>query len=87
MLVLYDYFGGLSLEDHAALYLCVSGQETNQLLLIDLLINNTFSKLILSLNFKTKVFLNKGLVWEIWGWKFVILSAFFCKMTRQLMTI
>ena len=42
----------------------VSEEKTNQLLkrvgeilLIDLLINNRFSKLMLSLNFKTEVFL------------------------------
>ena len=48
-------------DDHEVLYfyLCVSEEKTNQLmkrgerLLIDLLINYTFSKLILSLNFKT----------------------------------
>ena len=49
-------------DDHEVLYfyLCVSEEKTNQLmkregerLLIDLLINNIFSKLILSLNFKT----------------------------------
>ena len=69
MLVLYEYFWSLSLEDHEVLYLCVSEEKTNQLLkregkrlLIDLLINNIFSKLILSLNFKTAAFLNKGLV-------------------------
>ena len=47
--------------------MCVSEEKTNLLLkregkrsLIDLLINNIFSKLILSLNFKTEVFLNTG---------------------------
>ena len=51
------------------LYLCVSEEKTNQLLkregkrlLIDLLISNIFSKLILSLDLKTAAFLNKGLV-------------------------
>ena len=69
MLVLYEYFWSLSLEDHEVLYLCVSEQKTNQLLkredkslLIDLLINNIFSKLTLSFNFMTEVVLNKGLV-------------------------
>ena len=75
MLVLYEYFSSLSSDDHEVLYLCVSEEKTNQLLkregkrlLIDLLINNIFSKLILSLNFKTAAFLNKGLVWEFQGW-------------------
>ena len=74
MLVLYEYFRSLSLEDHEALYLCVSEEKANQLLkkegkrlLIDLLINNIFSKLILPLNFKTADFLNKGLVSEFRG--------------------
>ena len=69
MLVLYEHFWSLSTEDHEVLYLCVSEEKTNNLLkregkilLIDLLINNIFSKLILSLNFKTEAFLNKGLV-------------------------
>ena len=69
MLVFYEYFWSLSLDDHEVLYLCVSEEKTNQLLkregkilLIDLQINNIFSKLILSLNFKAEVFLNKGLV-------------------------
>ena len=69
VLVLYEYFWSLSFDDHKVLYLCVSEEKTNQLLkregkrsLIDLLVNNIFSKLILSLNFKTAAFLNKGLV-------------------------
>ena len=69
VLVLYEYFWSLSLEHHEVLYLCVSEEKTNQLLkgerkrlLIDLLINAIFSKLILSLNFKTELFPNKGLV-------------------------
>ena len=64
MLVLYEYFWSLSFDDHEVLYLCVSEEKTNQLLkkegerlLIDLLINNIFSKMILSLNFKTAAFL------------------------------
>ena len=68
-LVLYEYFWSLSLDDHVVLYLCVSEEKAEQLLkreckrlLIDLLINNIFSKLILSLNFKIAAFLNKGLV-------------------------
>ena len=58
-----------SLDDHEVLYLCLSEEKTNQILkregkrlLIDLLINNIFSRLILSLKFKTEFFLNKGLV-------------------------
>ena len=69
VLVLYEYFWSLSLEHHEVLYLFVSEEKTNQLLkgerkrlLIDLLINAIFSKLILSLNFKTELFPNKGLV-------------------------
>ena len=68
MLVLYEYFWSLSFDDHEELYLCVSDEKKQLLkregkrLLIDLLINNIFSKLILSLNFKTAAFLNKGLV-------------------------
>ena len=65
MLVLYEYFWNLSSDDdHEVLYLCVSEEKKNQLLkkegerlLIDLLINNIFSKMILSLNFKTAAFL------------------------------
>ena len=69
VLVLFEYFWSLSFDDHEVLYLCVSEEKTNQSLkregkrlLIDLLINYIFSKLILSLNFKTAAFLNKGLV-------------------------
>ena len=47
--------------------MCVLEEKINQIikrkgkrLLIDLLINNVFSKLTLSLIFKMKVFLNKG---------------------------
>ena len=54
--------------------MCIRGKKTNKLLkregkrlLIDLLINNVFSKLIFSLNFKTAAFLNKGLVREFRG--------------------
>ena len=32
VLVLYEYFWSLSLEDHEVLYLCVSEEKTNQLL-------------------------------------------------------
>ena len=60
VLVPYEYFWSLSLENHEVLYFCVSEEKTNLLLkregkrlLIDMLINNIFSKLILSLNFKT----------------------------------
>ena len=69
MNILVVYHGSLSLEDHEVLYLCPSEEKKNQLmrrkdkrLLIDLLINDIFSKLTLSLNFKTEVFLDKGLV-------------------------
>ena len=48
--------------------MCISEEKTDQLLkiegkrlLIDSLINNIFSRLILSLKFKTEVFLNKGM--------------------------
>ena len=60
MLALYEYFWSLSSDYAEVLYLFVSEEKTNQLLkregerlLIDLLISNIFSKLILSLNFKT----------------------------------
>ena len=69
MLVLYGYFWSLSLDDNEVLYLRVSEgknkpiiEEKGKRLLINLLINNIFSKLILSLNFKAAAFLNKGLV-------------------------
>ena len=58
MLVLYEYFWSLSFDDHEELYLCVSDEKKQLLkregkrLLIDLLINNIFSKLILK---RTKV--------------------------------
>ena len=68
MLALCEYFWSLSSDYPELLYLFVSEEKTNQLLkregerkLIDLLINNIFSKLILSLSFKTAAFL-KGLV-------------------------
>ena len=74
VLVLYECFWSLSIEYHVVLHLCVSEEKRNQLLkregkifLIDLLINNIFSKLILFLNFKTAAFLNKGLVCEFRG--------------------
>ena len=70
------------------LYLRVSEEKSNQLLkrekkgkklLIDLLINNILSKLILSLNFKTTVFLNKGLVRVLYSGLVVHNSkCFFC---------
>ena len=49
---------------------------------IDLLIL-IFFKLALSLNFRTEVFLNEGLVCKFRGWKFIILSASFCKIIRR----
>ena len=68
MLVLYEHFWSLLLENHELLYLKVSEDKTKQLLkregkrllMIHLLIN-IFCKLIFSLNFMTEVFLNKGL--------------------------
>ena len=74
MLLLYEYIWSVALEDQEELHLCVSEEKTNQLLrtegkrlLIDLLINNIFSNLILSLNFKTEVFYSKELGCEFRG--------------------
>ena len=50
-------------------------------LLIDLLTCKMFSKHILSWNFKIKFCWNRGLVWKFLGWKLMILTAFFCKIT------
>ena len=46
----------------------------------DLLANKIFSRQILSLNFKMKFGLNRGLVWKFLGWKLIILTALFCKI-------
>ena len=45
----------------------------------DLLTNTTFSKQILSWNFKMELCLKRGLVWEFLGLKLIILRAFFVK--------
>ena len=47
----------------------------------DLLTNKIFSRQILSWNFKMEFCLNRGLVWKFLGWKLIILTAFFCKIT------
>ena len=50
--------------------------------------NNNWIVYILSwshLEILRQVFVNKGLVWGFRDWKFIMLSAFFCKMTRWLM--
>ena len=45
----------------------------------DLLTKKIFSKKGLSGNFKIKLYLNRGLLWEILGCK--LITAFFCKTT------
>ena len=54
---------------------------------MDLLTNKVFSKVTLSENFKIKLLLNRGLEWELCGWKLIILRAFFCKTTSQLIAL
>ena len=54
---------------------------------MDLLTNKVFSKVTLSENFKIKLLLNRGLEWELRGWKLIILRAFFCKMTSRLIAL
>ena len=88
MLVLYEYFWSLSIEDHEVfIFMCIRGKikpnveerKKGKKLLKDLLINNILSKLILSLNFKTAVFLNKGLVRVLYSGLVVHNSkCFFC---------
>ena len=63
--------------------LCWSEEKLNHVLKIDgnklfkdLLTNKIFSWPILSQNFKMQFYLNRGLVWEFFGWK-LILTAFF----------
>ena len=46
----------------------------------DFLTNKTFSKQILSWNFKMEFCLNWGLVWKFFGWKLVILTNFLVKL-------
>ena len=46
----------------------------------DLLTNKIFSRKMLSWNFKMKLCLNRGLVWEFLGWKLIFLTTFFCKI-------
>ena len=48
-------------------------------LLTDLLTNKVFSRLTLSQNIRIKHLLNRGLEWELSGWKLIILRAFFVK--------
>ena len=67
--------------------LCWSEEKLNHVLKIDgdklfkdLLANKIFSRQILSLNFKMKFGLNRGLVWKFLGWKLIILTALFCKI-------
>ena len=68
-------------------YLCWSEEKLNHLLKIngdklfkELLTNKIFSRKVLSWNLKMKFCLNRGLVWELLGWKFLILTVFFCKI-------
>ena len=46
----------------------------------DLLENKIFFKQIFLRNFKMDLCLNGGLVWEFFGWKLIILIAFFVKL-------
>ena len=43
---------------------------------MDLLKNKLFSKETLSEDLKIKLFLNRGLEWELSDWKLIILKAF-----------
>ena len=63
-------------------------EKLNHVLKIDghksfkgLLTNKIFSRQILSWNFQVEFCLNRGLVWKFLGWKLIILTAFFCKIT------
>ena len=46
-------------------------------LLMDLLSSKVFFKLPLSENFRIKLFLIRGVEWELRGWKLIIPRAFF----------
>ena len=77
-MVLFEVLWRLTSENQHVSLLYVSEEKINQLLnrggkqlLLDLLIRIIFSIFILSLNFKSDVFLNKGLVKELWGWNFL----------------
>ena len=67
--------------------LCWSEEKVNHVLNIDgdklfkyLLTNKVFSRQVLSQNFKMKFCLNRRLVWELLGWKLIVLTAFSCKI-------
>ena len=47
----------------------------------DLLTYKIFSKQILSCNFKMELCLKRGLACGFLGWKLIVLTAFFCKIT------
>ena len=85
-LVLQEGLWRLPREDQEVSLLCWSDENKNQSLkregkrlLMDLLTNKVFSKLTLSENFRIELFLNRGLEWELRGWKLIILRAFFVK--------
>ena len=68
-------------------YLCWSEEKLNHVLKTDhvklftrLLTNKILSKHILTWNFKMELDL-RGRVWKFLGWKFLIVTAFFCKIT------
>ena len=50
-------------------------------LLTDLFIKSMFSISILSSNLRISLDLNNGLEWESLDWKFIIIRAFFCRIT------
>ena len=47
----------------------------------DLLTNKILSKHILSWNFKMELCLNRGLVWKFLGWKLIIRTTIYGKIT------
>ena len=86
VLVLWEGIWRLPREDQEVSLFCWSDENKNQSLkregkrlLMDLLTNKVFSKLILSDNFRTKRFLNWGIEWELRDSKLIILKAFFVK--------
>ena len=53
----------------------------------DFLTDKIFARQISSWNFKMKFCLNRELVWEFLGWKFIISILFFCKIKIPLILL
>ena len=54
---------------------------------MELLTNKVFSKRTLSENFSIKLFLNRGIEWELRGWKLIILRTFFSQTISRLIVL